>query len=278
MKKYYSLLFIIFVIVFVLIIMLKEEKNINKNISFNNVAPMSQSVLNEPENKILCPDYAIQPTKINTLINFNNKNDLQNNIDFYQEQLSNYDKILNNYSKYLTEDYKIYIMQNYNIIYEEYNYLQSLLDKRKVQEQKKYPVAFEIWEYLKSLGFNDYVTAGILGNMMAESGGQTLKIDPYNYDSTNCYYGICQWNKWSHGKLFNSNLKTQLNYLKNTIEREFNVYGHKFKKGFNYESFLELTDEKEAALAFAKVYERCGSGSYNIRQINATKALDYFIF
>jgi hypothetical protein len=37
-----------------------------------------------------------------------------------------------------------------------------------------------------------------------------------------------------------------------------------------------MQDEKEAALYFAKYYERCGSGSYSVRQSNATKALDYF--
>ena len=38
-----------------------------------------------------------------------------------------------------------------------------------------------------------------------------------------------------------------------------------------------MTDAQQAALAFAKSYERCGSGSYGIRQQNALKAYNYFV-
>ena len=37
-----------------------------------------------------------------------------------------------------------------------------------------------------------------------------------------------------------------------------------------------LTDIEEIALAFAKVYERCGSGSYDVRQSNALIAFEFF--
>ena len=55
------------------------------------------------------------------------------------------------------------------------------------------------------------------------------------------------------------------------------TYGNKYEKDFNYEKFVNLNNEKKAALAFAKCYERCGSGSYYVRQTNATKALNFFI-
>ena len=42
------------------------------------------------------------------------------------------------------------------------------------------------------------------------------------------------------------------------------------------ESFGELQNEKEAALAFAKVYERCAKWTYSYREDNATVALNYF--
>ena len=45
---------------------------------------------------------------------------------------------------------------------------------------------------------------------------------------------------------------------------------------FNFNSFLNLNDEKEVAKAFAKCYERCGSSSLNQRQKNATTAYNYF--
>ena len=37
-----------------------------------------------------------------------------------------------------------------------------------------------------------------------------------------------------------------------------------------------MTDIEEIALAFAKCYERCGSGSYDVRQSNALIAFEYF--
>ena len=37
-----------------------------------------------------------------------------------------------------------------------------------------------------------------------------------------------------------------------------------------------MEDETEAAIAFAKCYERCSSVSYEVRKTNATKAYNYF--
>ena len=39
-----------------------------------------------------------------------------------------------------------------------------------------YPTAEYVWAFLKKQGFSDTVAAGIMGNMMAEVGGQTLKL------------------------------------------------------------------------------------------------------
>ena len=47
---------------------------------------------------------------------------------------------------------------------------------KKIINKDEYPEAYKIWHYLKKLGYNDYVCAGIMGNIMAECGGQTLNI------------------------------------------------------------------------------------------------------
>ncbi len=143
-------------------------------------------------------------------------------------------------------------------------------DKKKAE----YPAATEIWLYMKSLGWNDYVCAGIMGNLMAEVGGQTLNIQYWL--KGNGYYGMCQWSK-GYSKIWGADLPGQCNFLRDTIQYEFDTYGKAYYKGFNFNSFLNLTNEKEAALAFAKCYERCGSGSYSIRQKNATAAYNYFV-
>lgn len=140
---------------------------------------------------------------------------------------------------------------------------------------KEYPEATTIWIYLKEKGFNDYVAAGIMGNLMAETGGQTLNIKSKSYSSNKSYYGICQWSA-TYKAIWDKDLDEQLDYLLSTISYEFDVFGYAYKKDFNYESFLKLTDEKEAAKAFSKCYERCGSSSISVREKNATIALKYF--
>ena len=151
---------------------------------------------------------------------------------------------------------------------------------RKAEEAKwasknaEYPAATQIWRYMKSLGWNDYVCAGIMGNIMAEVGGQTLNIR-YTL-SSGSYYGMCQWSR-SYSQVWGAGLETQCNFLRDTIKYEFDTYGSKYQKGFNFNSFLNMTDAQQAALAFAKAYERCGSGSYSVRQKNAIKAYNYFV-
>lgn len=151
---------------------------------------------------------------------------------------------------------------------------------RRAEEAKwatksaEYPVATQIWRYMKDLGWNDYVCAGIMGNLMAEVGGQTLDIR-YTLSSSG-YYGMCQWSR-GYSEVWGAGLETQCDFLRDTIKYEFDTYGSKYQKGFNFNSFLNMTSAQEAALAFAKSYERCASGSYRVRQNNAIKAYNYFV-
>ena len=146
-----------------------------------------------------------------------------------------------------------------------------------------YPIASQIWNALKMAGYNDYVCAGILGNIMAEVGGQTLDLSNWEYWSTGKHsgtYGICQWTQGRKAKLlkeYGSDIESQIKFLLDEIKSEINTYGKLYKKGFDYEQFCEMQDYKKAALAFAKCYERCGSGSYKVRQRNAEKAYSYFV-
>ena len=153
-------------------------------------------------------------------------------------------------------------------------------EARRAEETKwatkaaEYPAATQIWRYMKAQGWNDYVCAGIMGNLMAEVGGQTLDIR-YTLSSSG-YYGMCQWSR-GYSRVWGAGLETQCDFLRDTIKYEFDTYGFKYQKGFNFNSFLNMTDAQQAALAFAKSYERCGSGSYGVRQKNALKAYNYFV-
>lgn len=152
--------------------------------------------------------------------------------------------------------------------------LKTEYNKRFEDKTAEYPEATTIWKYLKQQGYNDYVCAGIMGNLMTEVGGQTLALKPYASNSN--YYGMCQWNK-AYSEVWGQDLIGQCKFLNKTMKYEFNTFGRAYKKGFDFSAFTELENERKAALAFAKCYERCGSGSYEVRQNNAEKAYNYFV-
>jgi hypothetical protein len=141
------------------------------------------------------------------------------------------------------------------------------------QKETEYPNAAYIWNYFKDLGYNDYVCAGLLGNMMREVGGGTLNIQYWLYG--NGYYGICQWSK-GYSSVWGTDLETQCNFLRDTIEYEMNTYGSNYYRGFNYDAFLNLQDASAAALAFSKCYERGASYTHAYAQTNAIIAYNYF--
>ena len=145
------------------------------------------------------------------------------------------------------------------------------------KDNGKYPVAVEVWNYMKALGWSDAVCAGIMGNMMAEVGGQTLNLNYRLYDSSGNYYGICQWSNRYYPQIQGADLETQCNFLRDTIKKEIDIYGKRYASGMNFEKFLQMDDPEEVALCFAMAYERCASWTYDVRQNNATKAYNYFV-
>lgn len=163
------------------------------------------------------------------------------------------------------------LQEQINNLEQEKKLLTSKLAAHVTYPDKDYMQATAVWNHLKSLGLNDYVCAGILGNIMAEVGGQTLDISRWShYAQTNKnYYGICQWAGGRKTRLLNefgSSLDAQIKFLGVEL---FEVIPEN-------NSFYDMQDEKEAALYFAKYYERCRSSSYSVRQRNATTALNYF--
>lgn len=141
----------------------------------------------------------------------------------------------------------------------------------------KYPEATYVWRFLKDHGFSNFVAAGIIGNMMTECGGQSLKLNPYAYNSAG-YYGLCQWSPKYYPEIIGKSIEIQCLYLMETMPKQFKTYGKRYKEGFTYFDFLSLTDEQEAAEAFALCYERCGAGPYIKRRANASSAYAYFAF
>ena len=143
--------------------------------------------------------------------------------------------------------------------------------------EEEYPVATKVWLFLKEeMGYSDVVCAGILGNMMAECGGQTLELQWWIYNSTG-HYGLCQWSPEYYKELLGASLEQQLDFMKISFPMVFNGYGDLwYEEGFDHDSFMSLTDAEEVAYIFCVVYERPGPGSYEIRCKNALVALEYF--
>ena len=142
--------------------------------------------------------------------------------------------------------------------------------------EDEYFYAREIWEYLRyEMGLNKYCAAGIMGNIMTECGGQTLNIQPYITNSSG-HYGICQWNLRYFPEVRGKSLHGQLEFLNSTIRWIMNDFGDRYYDGFNYNKFIEITDERVAAEAFAYAYEGSPKPCSQRRLNHATTALNYF--
>ena len=139
---------------------------------------------------------------------------------------------------------------------------------------EEYPAATYIWSYMKEQGWSDYVCAGIMGNIMQETGGRTLDI---NYMHDNNYYGMCCWKKEYHPEVVGADLEGQCEYLINTITSCFNDCGYLYKEGYNFEEFLAAESIEEVATAFMVVYERPGHTISTKRVENGEKAYEYFV-
>lgn len=147
-----------------------------------------------------------------------------------------------------------------------------------IARAEEYPVATKVWLFLKEeLGYSDYVCAGIVGNMMTECGGQTLKLDWTALNKRSNCYGLCQWHPKYFPELQGADLETQLEFMKASFPSILSKYmGRRYQKGFTYEDFLNLEDPKLVAYIFCAVYENPGPGAHTRRQENAMKAYEYF--
>lgn len=142
--------------------------------------------------------------------------------------------------------------------------------------ENEYYYATKTWQFLINQGYSEVVASAIIGNMMIETSGGDLCLNPTIYNPTKTYYGLCQWSLYYRPEVKGLSFEEQLDYLMLDIEKEFNVFGSCYRKSFTYNDFVVMDDPAEAALAFAAVYERCGSGSYNLRKQAAIEAFNYF--
>ena len=156
-------------------------------------------------------------------------------------------------------------------------YAYDMKNLKYAQAWEDYPVATEVWLYLtNTMGYNNYVAAGIMGNMMIECGGLTLDLDWTAVNKYSRCYGLCQWHPRYHPDVQGGNLQNQLDYMYTSFPAVISRYAYTYKQNFTYEQFLKLVDVREAAKAFCIIYER--PGGYDARRGEcAAKAYDYFV-
>lgn len=142
----------------------------------------------------------------------------------------------------------------------------------------KYPAATIAWVYMtEELGWSDVVAAGIIGNMMTECGGQTLKL---NWDSNGSSgYGLIQWIggrrnsiKAKYGE--KPTVVEQIEFVKDELYGTNGVRQQVTDK--QRELILNATSPEQCASYFAKWFERPASNNYSKREANAAKAYAYF--
>ena len=144
---------------------------------------------------------------------------------------------------------------------------------------EEYPVATEIWLQMKSYGWTDAACAGIMGNIMRETGGDTLQyIKSDIYNSSKSHYGLCQWAKRYYPDIqptdtWAPSTAEQVEYLRYTILNQKALH-HVY--GFTEEYLLTATDYREVAKKFCDGYERPAENSTR-RENNAEKAWTYFV-
>ena len=152
--------------------------------------------------------------------------------------------------------------------------LAEIEENKWAKRMEEFPIATTVWLYLtKEMNYNPYVAAGIIGNMMAECGGQTLHLKWWSCNSTG-HYGLCQWSPGY--AMQGTTLEQQLEFMSISFPKDMPRWSWLYEEGFTYEDFLNMTDAYEAAVAFCVIYERPGTPNVERRGKNALVVLEYF--
>lgn len=143
---------------------------------------------------------------------------------------------------------------------------------------EEYPQATEVWIAMKSYGWSDVACAGIMGNLMVETGGTgTLYLDwDSNGDSG---YGLVQWIgsrrdsiKAKYGTY--PTIKQQVQFIYDEL---YGTNGVRIQVSESQRNaILYASTPEDAAYAFASYYERCASEYRAMRKGYARDAYNYF--
>lgn len=133
------------------------------------------------------------------------------------------------------------------------------------EQRCQHPVAATDWQILRENGISEVCAAAIIGNWMAETGGQTLDYDPYM--QVGGFYGKAMWSELYFPDVVGKSSVFQTLYTIDTLEKQF---------GSHLEAFLVETDVRKAARMFSDYYERPRHWAEE-RADNAEAAYRYFV-
>lgn len=140
------------------------------------------------------------------------------------------------------------------------------------------PEATEIWLIMEDFGWSDAAKAGVLGNIMREVGGNTLRnINHTLYGGNGKYFGLCQWYLEYYPAIrpigrWTPSVREQMEFLRHTIIN-YNGYGYVYN--FDEDYLRNATDVAEVARVFCEGYERPNESAER-RQELALIAYEYF--
>lgn len=147
------------------------------------------------------------------------------------------------------------------------------------ERREEYPVATEVWLYMKNeFGWSDIVCAGIMGNLMRETGGDTLHLKPEA--NSNMGLGLVQWTGKRKEDIFDKyggmpSIAEQLEFIKDELYGTNGV--RQQVSDWQRDKIFNAKTAAKSAEAFARWFERPASTNYTKRKNNAVKAYEYFV-
>lgn len=159
---------------------------------------------------------------------------------------------------------------------------QALITDENARWQRRYEeysTATEVWVCMKALGWNDIVCSGIMGNLMAETGGSgTFNLD-WDSDGSSGY-GLAQWTGNRRKSIKNIYgeypiVKEQIQFIHDEL---YGVNGVTCQvEQYQLDAIMDAETPEDCAYAFACYYERCNEEYRHMRSEYARWAYNYFV-
>ena len=130
---------------------------------------------------------------------------------------------------------------------------------------------------MKSFGWNDIVCAGIMGNLMLETGGGTLNLNWQSNGSGGL--GLVQWIGGRRNLIRSKygTIPSVENQMKFVYEEMYGVNGvTRQVTDSQFKAIMNASTPEDCAFAFASYYERCAVQYRAIRKTYARTAYNYF--